>query len=866
MSAQNSIQKQLELTSRHKQVLEEQLAAYGGINVPPHIIIGIEEAQKKIEELSGSSTSGPVQSYLRALKLRFDEYLPLAEPVDLGFQPGSNNPAKTIPAFQQKLLARFRAEQKIQPHYATSPDPKAEKTSVEEFLVKNSRVVLLGSPGAGKSTTLRQLALRWLEPEKLPKKLRAKTPIFAALNAWDKSLSLKQFLTKQLTEAGGQEVAERMANLLDERQALLLLDGLNELPGGIERDEKTNEITDKRVREIKEICQIKNLACLLSCRVKDFGKATNWYDLHVLPLEREQVEKIAAAFFLGDDGLKTGFVHELYEKKREKNRQEKLQEIAAQPFYLLNVLAYFYQFKNLPDSPTLALQYSVEAALEKLPLEQVNELKEKLSLLAFNMTEALEVGVGLDLAAEWLSYVREKYNTQKLVVSPAQVTKTQELLKFGEGTYLINELNGRVQFRHQLLQDYFCALCLKDWLESPLFFRARSNQFREIWPLLAKLDNEWIGQLKKGLNSGNSSIRINTVEILSWIGDIDIIEPIIQTLNDKNSQVRNAAADALLEMGEPAIELLVKKLNVDESFVRYRAIQALRRFQDANVIEPLIQALKDQDTDVRISAVEALHHFKEVEPLIQALKDQDENVCCEAAFALSEIRDVRALEPLIQTLNHKNSNVRRSAANALGELGDTMAVEPLFRTLKDKNDMVSDVAARALSKLGKSAIVLLIQELKNEDRFARYRAAKALQNFRDPSLIEPLIMALKDIDSDVRFEVTFALGEICDDRAVEPLIQILWDKDEHLRSSTAEALGNLGDDRAIEPLIHTLNDEAKKVRSQAAEALGKICNTSALPALEALREDTSKIDSWPYKTVGDVAEKAIRKIRAKNGL
>ena len=50
MSAEEaSLQKQLESFRRSKYVLEEQAAQYGGIAVPPYVVLGIEDLQKKIE-------------------------------------------------------------------------------------------------------------------------------------------------------------------------------------------------------------------------------------------------------------------------------------------------------------------------------------------------------------------------------------------------------------------------------------------------------------------------------------------------------------------------------------------------------------------------------------------------------------------------------------------------------------------------------------------------------------------------------------------------------------------------------------------------------------------------------------------------
>ncbi|GAI50615.1 unnamed protein product, partial [marine sediment metagenome] len=57
-----------------------------------------------------------------------------------------------------------------------------------------------------------------------------------------------------------------------------------------------------------------------------------------------------------------------------------------------------------------------------------------------------------------------------------------------------------------------------------------------------------------------------------------------------------------------------------------------------------------------------------VEPLIQALKDEDEFVRSHAAEALENIGDARAVEPLIQALKDKERSVRFAAEAALREI------------------------------------------------------------------------------------------------------------------------------------------------------------------------------------------------------
>ena len=115
----------------------------------------------------------------------------------------------------------------------------------------------------------------------------------------------------------------------------------------------------------------------------------------------------------------------------------------------------------------------------------------------------------------------------------------------------------------------------------------------------------------------------------------------------------NSKVDALVKIGKSAVEPLIQALKYENSTVRYKAAVALGELRDNRAVEPLIQALKDNDSIVRENAAVALGELRDnraVELLIQALQDQNSSVRLDAAFALGRINDTRAVEPLIQTL------------------------------------------------------------------------------------------------------------------------------------------------------------------------------------------------------------------------
>ena len=135
-------------------------------------------------------------------------------------------------------------------------------------------------------------------------------------------------------------------------------------------------------------------------------------------------------------------------------------------------------------------------------------------------------------------------------------------------------------------------------------------------------------------------------------------------------------------------------------FHRKPNIEKLKEKKD---VEGLIKALRferDKGVDLIRDAVEALGKIGEpaVEPLIQALKDEDDGVRWSAAEALGEIKDARAVKPLVKALKDKYWYVRKQAAYALGDIGDARAVEPLIEALKDDEEEVREAAKWNLGK------------------------------------------------------------------------------------------------------------------------------------------------------------------------
>jgi HEAT repeat protein len=160
---------------------------------------------------------------------------------------------------------------------------------------------------------------------------------------------------------------------------------------------------------------------------------------------------------------------------------------------------------------------------------------------------------------------------------------------------------------------------------------------------------------------------------------------------------------------------LITALREGDADDRQRAAIAMGTSGDAQFVEPLAEALNnDEDDFVRSFAATSLGNIgdpKAVDPLIKALSDRHLLVRRSAAKALGSLGDQRAFDPLIRALNNEHYMVRRAAALALGSLADARAVKPLIGILRDEDIYIRIGAAIALMDIGESAIPPLVNVL-----------------------------------------------------------------------------------------------------------------------------------------------------------
>lgn len=248
--------------------------------------------------------------------------------------------------------------------------------------------------------------------------------------------------------------------------------------------------------------------------------------------------------------------------------------------------------------------------------------------------------------------------------------------------------------------------------------------------------------------------------------------------------------------------------------------------------------------------IEKLKEKRDVEGLIRVLGEIDkadkdfrfELHARNAAKALGELKDARAVEPLIAALKKRKGfgDLEMAIVVALGQIGDKRAVEPLVSVLKSGFVFDEQAVGYALGGLADRDVVQrVIDGVKREEirQFALVGLAEGAAASGNDRVVEPLIDAVEEKGmvslTTARQEAVRALSVLRDPRALNVLVRMLKDGQGVLKELAAQALGKLGDRRAVEPLIGALGrkDCGADLKYHVAQALGRLGDARAISYL-----------------------------------
>jgi len=424
---------------------------------------------------TASVPADDVQTYLGALKFNYlmavENYTPMAGVARFRPERTARCPQAVVmrPEFSLRKSSPLNAGQNV----------NEEVRSYEDLLPalhQLKRVVILGEPGIGKTTTLfkfaDELRQRSLQDPTAP------VPVIVPLREWHGDATWKELVTRYL---GG--LAHRYEELMSGHRLYLLLDGLNEIPRDLNREEKIS---------VLKLLLRNDIQVAVTCRELDYRDDTmrlgDLDTISIHPLTPKRVLDFLRRYLTDFYGEVIGAskAEELFwqiaggaelKDTGEKRRQvvispDNLMYLAANPYLLWMFLNIYLEKGTIPSNRGALFDEFVFQLFKRENLaegealsDEGNRLSDALGEFAWRMqTQVGEVSV-----------VRHDVALTLPRRDVIQIVGTEEWLYRAASANILEDAE-QVRFTHQLLQEYFTARrMLKE-------IRCGCLDARDLWP------------------------------------------------------------------------------------------------------------------------------------------------------------------------------------------------------------------------------------------------------------------------------------------------------------------------------------------------------------------------------------------------
>jgi predicted NACHT family NTPase len=463
----------------------------------------------------------------------FMNVLSMTKPIRLGDIYTDVNILETISRHKHQSLRELEA------HCLKG---KFERLSALEAVDQYRKMVVLGKPGAGKTTFLKRIATQCIENPFHPELV----PIFVPLKLFAETQGHPDLLTyvaNQWAESNVKEANSKADRLLNEGHALVLLDGLDEV------------LKADNVRVIEEIRRFavrfhRNMY-VLSCRIATYEfKLEPFSEVEIADFDDLQITGFAKKWFeLKNPDLIESFLH-LKDSPR-------IRELASNPLLLTLLCLNFEKSGDLANSRGTLYTEVVHVLLKSwnatkpgIPHEEVYrqltpDCKEDLlSQLAYLTFEKEQYLFGEEFVKRHIRHYIENLpgtdtNAILLDVVSEAVLKSIE----GQHGLLIRRAQGIYAFPHLTFQEYFTArkiaascspYAIADETLQGFVQRVSDKRWQEIFLLVAEI-----------LPSANCFLQAMKCHIDAMVANDDTLQQFLAWAQTKSASVDasfNAAA------------------------------------------------------------------------------------------------------------------------------------------------------------------------------------------------------------------------------------------------------------------------------------------------------------------------------------
>ncbi|WP_335216440.1 NACHT domain-containing protein [Nostoc sp.] len=509
---------------------------------------------------------------------------------------------------------------------------KQKRVSGLEVVQHYSKLMVLGKPGAGKTTFLKYLAMQCIEGRFQANRV----PLFITLKDFaeaPKKPDILKFIVQLLSSCGVTHTSAAVEKLLKQGKALVLLDGLDEV-----REEDTKRVL-RQIREFSDLFHTNQF--VITCRIaaKEYTYQS-FTEVEMADFDEKQIAIFSQNWFQLTDPVKSKrFIEKLKDN-------EPIQELASSPLLLTLLCLVFGDSGDFPANRSELYQEGLDVLLKKWDAKRNIEREQVYKNLSLQRKEDLLSQIALTTFEQKDYFFKQKTaeayiadfirNLRDADTDPEILKLDSEaVLKSIEAQHglLVERAKGIYSFSHLTFHEYFAAReIVANSAYETLVDHLTEKRWREVFLLTA-------GMMRKT----DDLVCMMKIKIDKLLAKDEEIQKVLQWVSEKSNSVKNtykpAAVRALYFMftDEIMYDISIYRFNS-----QYRALPNLAIKIDKSLIP------KDQSNDIIIDSV--------ISFLISGLFDVDfyhEHLC----FIIEDISnldfqyEIRAIQNELPSLN-----------------------------------------------------------------------------------------------------------------------------------------------------------------------------------------------------------------------